>query len=304
MNDPAANARRWVVLGVMVCAFLGVDLITPSAFGPNAEYLLAILLGICIAEVNLIAMWAVLAPGNVVVRLPWALLLGALMWYSLVLGNRVHSAHFPRHDAVLLGVILLLGVVVAQIPMWIARASFRWRLVSWPGEAAQARPRPLQFQLRHLLVGTAFLAAALSPARAVLPPGELRTLRLEHQLPVLLVAVTLSNLLVTVPCVWGAFVKSTRLPRVAFLWLVYCAVLTALEFGSLVAILGRPGPRSGEVLLIFYVMNVSQCATVFGALWILRALGFYLVRAPAADASVSEKEGSAEQRQAGGSDPS
>ena len=38
------------------------------------------------------------------------------------------------------------------------------------------------------------------------------------------------------------------------------------------------GPDAAEVLLLMYVVNVSQCATVFGTLLVCRLLGFRLVR--------------------------
>ena len=66
-----------------------------------------------------------------------------------------------------------------------------------------------------------------------------------------------------------------KLIPLSFGWLLYCGVLTAVEFGSLCALLG---PADAGVGLFFYIANVSQCATVFGSLLVLRALGFQLVR--------------------------
>jgi hypothetical protein len=86
------------------------------------------------------------------------------------------------------------------------------------------------------------------------------------------------NLLVAVPCIWGAFARVSIIVPLALAWLVYCAIITAIEFGVLVSIFG-PGPPE-EVPYWIYVLNVSQCATVFGTLLILRALGFRLVRVP------------------------
>ncbi len=64
-------------------------------------------------------------------------------------------------------------------------------------------------------------------------------------------------------------------------WVVYCAVLTTVEFGSLCAVLGSPGAGFWEPPLTFYLLNLSQCVAILGTLWILRAIGFRMVRMPA-----------------------
>jgi hypothetical protein len=298
MNERIATVPNYLVLGAIVCGFLCVDFTVPAA-GDRHQYLGMILLGICAGQVSLIATWAALAAGNGVVRLPWALLLAALMWYSVVLGSRAYdNVAMSGEVALHLGIVLLAGVIVAQIPLWIARSVFRWRLVIGNTEPAQPLGR-LQFGLRHLLLGTALLAAALSPARAVLSGGEITGLSFELEEAAILAAVALCNLLITVPCLWDAFSGTGHRPRVAFLWLVYCALLTVLESGALFAVLGASDPDYDEVALMFFLMNVSQCATVFGVLRFLRALGFRLVRAPAAVPPVDERETAAEGKQVG-----
>ena len=80
-----------VTTGILL-TFAAVDYCMPAVMehlgGRRADLLMSILLGICIAQVTLIAAWVVFAPGNIVVRLPWSLLLGFAMWYLLVLGER------------------------------------------------------------------------------------------------------------------------------------------------------------------------------------------------------------------------
>ncbi len=85
---PAKNRElTLLVTAWILAAFAGVDYYAPAALD-RSELLGFVLLGICIAQVTLIAAWAVFAPGNIVVRLPWSLLLGLMMWYLLVLGQR------------------------------------------------------------------------------------------------------------------------------------------------------------------------------------------------------------------------
>jgi len=90
MHMPVAKKQEltlMVTAGILL-AFTAADYATPqimysSRGGPDSEWLFAIALGICIAQVTLISAWAVFAPGNIVVRLPWSLLLGLMMWYVL-----------------------------------------------------------------------------------------------------------------------------------------------------------------------------------------------------------------------------
>ena len=75
VERPVNKVLACAVAAVLFCAFLGVDAITPSVLRGRDDWLPAILLGICIAQVNLIALWAAMAPGNIVVRISWSTLL-------------------------------------------------------------------------------------------------------------------------------------------------------------------------------------------------------------------------------------
>ena len=206
-------------------------------------------LGIGIAQPTLIATWAALAPGNLVVRLPWALTLVAAMWCALVLGSRPGVV---REDAALLGVLLLAGNVFAQVPLWIAKAAGRWNLVSVGSGTPRSRLGPWQFNLRHLLVATFLVAVVLSIACSVLP-----LLPVKHNcyfgmaviVSVLLSALLLPcSLLVTFPCIWGAVrSKGTTIP-LALGWLLLCGVVTGGEIAILSAFLGPDTFGPGQTL--------------------------------------------------------
>ncbi len=276
-------------MGIVLCAFLLVDYATGQSWPPrNSQWVLYILIGVCVGQVNLIATWAALAPGNFVVRLPWSLLLAVFMWYSLVLGSRAGSPGFSLDDAVVLGIVLLSAVVVVQIPLWIAARLFGWRLASWAGEVRDTSPGRLQFHLGHLLLGMLFVSIALAPGRAVLPPGDLRDLELDEEVLALIPVAIGCNLVIAVPCIWGAFLSRRILVPLAFGWVVYCAILTAVEYGTLVALLGPPG--KDETPLLMYLGNLSQCSAVFGTLLVFRALGFRLLRVPSRRRRKREKD--------------
>jgi hypothetical protein len=231
------QVRSLLVTGAVVCALLVANVLTPLVLDPRHEWLQAIMVGICVGQLNLIATWAALAPGNIMVRLPWSLLLTVWMWQALVVGNRLSFSGFPRAEAILLGVVLLFGLFVAMAPLAIAARFFRWRLLGWE-------------------------------------------IAMDDELYLILPVVAFCNVVVTIPCIWGAFVSPRRLPLLAAGWFAYCALLTGAEIGFFVLFLGAPSSNELlDIFFLFYLMNLMQCLTVFGVLVIFRGLGFRLVRA-------------------------
>jgi hypothetical protein len=278
MDRAEITVLKWIATAGITCAFLVINLFTPlldNVFFFD-EWLFLIAVAICVAQINLIATWAALAPGNIMLRLPWSLLLAVLMWYSLVLGNRIESHFFDRDEAIVLGMIILIAVVVAQVPLWIAGKALGWQLASWANQTQRSATSEFQFHLRHVLLGMVFLSLALAPLRFVLPTGEVESPHLERELWVLLPAAAICNLLITVPCIWGAFIKAEYLVPLGCGWLIYCGVLSAVELGVLTMFLGPPGEP--EAIAMIFVFNATQCAVVLGTLLVFRALGFRLLR--------------------------
>lgn len=271
--------QKHITAGLAVIGFLVFDFIAAAFTELDADWILltGIVIGVYVGQINLIATWGALGPGNVVVRLPWSILLGLFTWYAMALGFRVwRHTEFRNPDIILLGSILLGGIIVAQVPLWIAGKSFRWRLIDVEDAKSEPARGPLQFSLWHMLLLMVFVALALGPGRLALPSFALDRPYLGRELTAILAAMVVTNLLMTVPCIWGALVKSNPIPPLA--WPVYCAVVTVVEFASICAVLGSPGAESMEILLVFFLLNLSQCATVYFALRIFRAVGFRLVR--------------------------
>ena len=279
MNSENRNFRNLLVTMLVICAFLGVNVLTPAVSRSHEPWLLAIMLGICISQLNLIATWAALAPGNFMVRLPWSLLLAVLMWYALVVGNRIEHRGFDRGSALFLGLVLLMGLLVALIPLVIAARFFRWRLLGWnAGEEVRSDSQAkLQFNLRHLLLSMFLLSVAMAPARLVLPEQGTFYLPHDYGVWIVLAGVALCNVVVTVPCIWGAFATKCVPLQLAIGWPIYCVLITGVEFACFTMFLGST-PDPGEVFFALYLMNLTQCATVFGTLMIFRQIGFRLVR--------------------------
>jgi hypothetical protein len=270
--------KLWIVVSALLLAHLVYGFFLPAVFD-HVVYRVFIfgLLGICFGQINLIASWATLAPGSVIVRVPWTGFLAVLMWYAILLGNRAHARELDREEAILLGWVLIAGVIVAQIPLWIASRFFSWRLVAPTRLSAENGRDEKQFNIQHLLGGTFLVSLALALSRVILPPGDdwIPT-GLDDELRVLLPVAAIWNVLTTVPCFWAAFAKKEGMVVWFFSWFVYCAVLTGAEFAVLSVILGAP--FNDEVFLMIYVFNLTQCWCVFTSLLAIRAVGFRFMR--------------------------
>jgi hypothetical protein len=294
--DLSPSGRRSKLVAAILAAFLAGDVVVPAVLLPVspihdwAILLMIIGMGAAFGQINLIAIWAAMATGNVFFRLPWALLLTVLMWYGIVLGNRVGNNHAEFNDACVMGSVLLEGLIAAQVPLWIASRLFRWRLAV---ERVEAQEGPPQFRIAHLLLGMVFLSVALSLGRMVLPEGELTGRGFFYWnavLPLTLVATV--NLLVELPCIWIAFLPAGRLGRFLLGWPLYTAAVTAGEILAVLALAPRP-PDSWKQWLSVYLFNVVQGLTVLVVLGALRAVGFQLLRVPrarAVDASSREED--------------
>ena len=275
---------RWSLIATLILGHLIVDLFVPQLLyhGPGEEWLFVALLGLCIGQVNLIAVWAALAPGRVLLRLPWSILLATLMWYALIIGNRLRTdtpfwggPDFPTEVALQLGLVILAGVTVAQIPLWAASRLLRWRLIP-PDRGSCEIVDERQINLKHLLVGMFIVSIVLALGRFVLPPGPIRVAELDRELTVLLPVVTVVNLIVVLPCIWGAFASALYIAPLAIVWLIFAVVVSVVEVAVLIALLGSGPPD--DIWMAMSVFNISQCVAVLVTLLCLRGMGFRLVR--------------------------
>ena len=275
----------WLLIALLIAGHLVVDLMVPHMFmfGPDAEWLLAGVMGLCVGQITLIGVWAAMAPGRVILRLPWSMLLATLMWYALVIGNRTRGLFdspwaygtFRAEDALLLGLILLAGVVVVQIPLWIASRLLRWRLIP-PTLGERREIDEHQFNIKHLIAGMLIVSIALGLGRVILPQGKWQITGIERELLFILPTVGIVNVLVAVPCIWGAFVRGALVIPLAFMWIFYALLVSILEVGTLIAFLRPPG--GSDIWWVMTLFNLAQCLSVFATLALLRLIGFQLVR--------------------------
>ncbi len=274
--------RTWLVISgvILVSAFVDLlaspltDEVSDTAVGFS---IIAVVSGLVVGQLNLISVWAAMATGALVARLPWALLLTMLMYYTLVLGAMTHDDIKGSEFKFLLGV-LLLAQLCAQAPLWIGAKWFGWRLVAKDAEF-DAAGTGKQFSILQLMIGTSLLAMVFGLGRIVLPAQALALTRvdLDWEACVILAAMTVFNLQFVVPCVWGAFRPFASMRRLIAIWTVIVTAATIVQFLILCALIGAPDQPLISCWA-FLVMNFTQCATVAGTLLLLRSCGFRLIR--------------------------
>ncbi len=275
--------RSWIAIAVLICSFAVLDVLLLaigddlSAIDFVRATLVGTLFGVVIGQLNLISVWAAMATGPVVVRLPWALLLTFLLYYALVLGAAL--AESPSQVAyVTLLVVLVVAQLCVQVPLWVGSRWFNWQLVT-PSATIGVDQTRSQFSISQLMTGTALLALTFGAGRLVLPADALALLEvnLDWQDYVVMGGAAICNLLFVVPCVWGAFLPFDKLIQRGLGWGVVILLATTAEFAILATILGG-GVGSVEDWWVFLVGNYVQCFTVAGTLLILRWQGFRLLR--------------------------
>jgi len=292
MRPPFGNRSRHRVAvfltGAVIVDFLVMDILLTRFTKEPGFLALLFVIGIGIGQVNLIAVWTALAPGNFVQRFSWSLLLIAWSWYAFVIGQRWGYSGTTQIDltfsAGIVGCALLIGFVAAQVPLWLAGKVFRWRLVSWYHSSDQR----VQFSLRNLLLAMLAIPLTIAPGKFILPNGRWDlTALLESPRPVWpsLGVFVLTNVLITIPGVWIAFIKRRYTLLVLVFWLVYCTLITGVEMGIVFTLLRGMFRRNDLemkclVYLSVWLINSTQFAVVYGALEIFRAIGFQFVRSP------------------------
>jgi hypothetical protein len=287
------NWRVWASVAAVVVAHGVIALFLGGSMHVNDLYVV-VLSGWCVGQINLIAVWGALTPGPVLLRVPWSIVLGMLLWYALLLGNRFALQPDPvamwlrwtmgptvyyhpllsLGEALILGGLLLAAIFCTQVPLWIAASRWGWRLLP-PAYERPSSHNERQFHLRHLLLGMVAVSVAFALGRVVLPRGALHidTPRIDDF--VLLAIMGIVNLLVVMPCIWWATLRVDRMLLVLGGWLLYAGLISIMEvfvIGLLTG--GRPGLNNEQFYIALF--NYAQCACVFVTLLVLRWAGFRL----------------------------
>jgi hypothetical protein len=302
-----SKAAMCSAIVALVGAFLVVDWSTGYLWSspPRSQWTMVILVGLWMAQADLIAVGTSLVPGNIVSHLSWFMFLTMAMWYCLALGMQVpehaHHTALGREDVIFLSVLLLVAVAVLRISLWIVKKVLRWRLTRRLDRRDALLQDDRQFHVRDLLFAMFVVSLVLSPLRQVLHEWPwFQAVALKRDVCLGLPIVLPCNLCITLASIWWIFASTRARLRIAVGLLVLCIALTAIEFGAFRGILGLPvqatepvfiaglpppPPSQIEQVCILFLLNLAQCAAVLGSMLVLRALGFRLVRLPAKSAT-------------------
>jgi len=286
----AKNRELSIVVTVaIVLTFAAIDFSVPAivkTIERPSEWLtvlvVALAYGVFMAQLALIATWAVFARVNIVLRLSTWLLFGLATWYILILDLRNAGEEAQAIEVAGIGVLLLLCATFLQVPQWISKLAFRYRMLM-PDEAPVPVSRErLQFQVRDLLIATLIVAVAMSPIRLVLPKEGIHNFWIDPEAAIeMLVAIGIISI-VALPSLWAAFASRTTIV-VAIALAIYSLVISGVEFG-LVWAFARPAPAGAadiaEGLGLACTGNLAQAAIVFGVMRIYYSLGYRLQRVP------------------------
>jgi hypothetical protein len=227
-------------------------------------------MGVMLAEGFVLAAWLVWGGGSFLLRLVrhWALalLLGAIWLLGALVAEGARDRHI-RDVLENVPVSLPLASLAIQIPLWIARLYFGWRLVDECADPAPARP----LAIRDFMFGTVIVAVSLAAARlaeemlrhssegwlmwAVLVPS-LAGISLVSVLPVAVWLLRMRDLSIGLICV----------PIQTTIAILVTVIIIAMV---------EPRVRLEEVLIIATII-VSFAATLSLAALAARAAGFSL----------------------------
>ncbi len=276
-HDEMAAIQRitgWIFLAVVGLGCIAVNLALPSTlneFGENP--LISILLGCCMAQVNLIAIWGVMASGRLLLRLPWSIALLTIMWYSLIAGCYIESSAYQMSDALLLGAILITSMPFAMAPLGLMAWIFKWKLT----RRQDAKVRE-QMSIGLLLAGITLVGVLLALGRVILPDSPVRWGAVPSQVFLALGVVIVFNLIQTTPAIWLSFFPWRMSLLCVFGVIGYAIMLTIVEFFVFTLVAGGGGPNFWEGFRVFAGINVGQVMTIMAVMTCLRLVGFVLHR--------------------------
>lgn len=243
-----------------------LEVVLPEEIGVTIMFTMV---GVSMSQVNLIAVLAAFSPGKLVNRVPIAVVLGVLMWSSLVLGNQL-VGQFGTQDIYTLGILIGVGITVASIPLAVATWSKGWRLIGPDGLG----DRDDRFSIRNMMIAMGVLAGAMAIGRSLVPRNQMISIIRDYELYVFVGMIALANLAVVVPGVWVSFLYGDALRRWLISWLIgLCLVGLILGMG-----IHSIGGGPGWIVVPLMAMLIAQAFTLFGTLWVLRKAGYQLIR--------------------------
>lgn len=283
---PAQGPKRLAVWLAIAAAFALLDFLLPPAFlsinglpkDVSVVRFAAVLgmMGCTLAQGNLLAVWLVWSSDRFAPRLArhWA---AAACLYLCGLGGLAFSANSQNFRDISLTVAVLVPAVSlgAQLPHWIVRHYFGWRLVRADGEAAGERDAPLT--IRDLLVATVVVAATLALARQLrwIQPGN------DGRWVLVAIVMTIAGFISTIALLPAGVLlfKAKDFERGLTWSAVYVAAFLWLEW-AIVGILWWYAPQfllPYQVYVGLSSLMLCFAGTLIVVAWAVRADGYQLV---------------------------
>jgi hypothetical protein len=250
-----------------------------------------LLTGTLLSQASLVGLWSALAGARLRYRFACSVLGGAYLC-SLFVTATVFWEGFTALAVAAMWLVLPL-VAVAGIGGWLRRRGSR--VECFDGLAPPATSEGLQFSLWHLLVFIFVMAVLLTLARWLHTGAELKTgqhfwsrtnpdMTPDMTVGVFLSAGTMLTIIFsaqTIAVLWATLGLGRWQPRLFLpaLLAVIGAGITSYSYGST----NGNAPETWGRLLSVLCLNTCQWSLVAASLLVLRALGYRLVRKPAAN---------------------
>ncbi|HEX7449152.1 MAG TPA: hypothetical protein VF306_16480 [Pirellulales bacterium] len=299
-------ASRTSLAGAQVAAIFGLLLLLQIAFGVLApwgislgswwDYAHMLTLGASLAPPTLLALWAVLGPQPIAVRLPLTLWLATILYLAIGYGEKRNGGNAA--DGLLFVTAWLTAFMLIQMPLWLLRAIRRWRVISlthqpelagtikdaWGGGAGLPSG---QFTLRALLGWTLAAAVSLAALRCLSPASAFDV----EDLPAMVAEAGFI----------GAMIALPGLPIVALAWLILAdgrrvvlrTVLCILTVAGLAIGLGVMWLNAPDIEEACTLACIEAGAFLNGliTLGVVRACGYRLGRQPKRTDAVARLQG-------------
>jgi len=270
--SPDTSLRfKWIVViiaSVIVCqlAMLGMGF-----SGSTNDAFWGLIFGAIFGQIALLAVWTAWGPSRLHCRLSTGLF-GTLLLCASLLYSMTRRKGLGE-DEFMFALVFSAQWFAIQIPLWLTRIGFRWRL-AWPNEVSLDNPRrELQFGIRQLFGWTAVVAILMGICRVVLPELEVDRMHgINARTMIAFVILLSANSLLAVPVVWAAFART----RLILWWAMAgaCAVvLTAAEMVTYYFFVFR-----ADDVIVFAFVNLMQFAAASVSLLLLRASGFRVIQ--------------------------
>ena len=228
--------------------------------------------GCTLAQGCLLAAWLAWGEEPFWQRLLWHWIVAAVLYLVWVAGLALGQPNQFRQLSMMVGLSVPLMSIAAQLPLWIARQIFGWRLIRGEENDA-ARPAPLS--IRDLIAATVVVAVALAVARlAPSPDGK----PIGMLWVIMFGAATIVSTITLLP-VSPLLMRTPRFGRGVLLASLYAAFWIALIWLIVLVAWGRglfrPPPLA--VLIGVSCFILSFAATVILAAAVARSRGYRLI---------------------------